>query len=136
MTQQQKGEDRGKNHWTGIQNNVITQSEQQREENRLEKNEQSTGTYGTITKDVIFVSLEFWKEKSWKSTQKKKTKKTCKFPKFGKRHRPQIQEAEWTPSRISPPQIHAKIYYNRTSENLKRKKKNLKSNQRKITPYL
>lgn len=80
MTQQQKGEDRGKNHWTGIQNNVITQSEQQREENRLEKNEQSTGTYGTITKDVIFVSLEFWKEKSWKSTQKKKQKKPANSP--------------------------------------------------------
>lgn len=64
----------------------------------------ASGTCGSITKDVTFVSLEFWKEQNKgrvgkvlkKNKNKKNTRKrnSCIFPKFGKRHRPQIQEAE------------------------------------------
>lgn len=40
----------------------ITQSEQWRE-SRLEEKMNRLETYGTITKDVTFLSLESWKER-------------------------------------------------------------------------
>ena len=44
----------------------ITQSEQQRE-NRLKKMNRASGICGTITKDLIFMSLESQKEKRKKT---------------------------------------------------------------------